>query len=297
MGTPLGLNSAARCETAPARRRAGTAASTTGRTSTVKRPGSSTAACRRGRRRLSSSRSRRSTPRDRRQRHLQRADRPPVPDATLSGGRAETYGRRYIFGLPDRTTLSTQFRVSYTFKPDVTLDVYAEPFAASGAYRGFGELSVSRGRDLRMYGTDGTTLDRLTDGSYRITDGASTFTLSNSDFNRRSFRSNIVLRWEWRPGSSSTASGSRTARAPLRAANMSASAISSDRFPPRATTSSRSRPRSGCRDDADWPNCRMQNYSDCRIDEGRVGHKIGLYCDLRASLLSPAILHPAITEG
>jgi hypothetical protein len=120
---------------------------------------------------------------------------------TLSGGRAETYGWRYIFGLPDRTTLSTQFRVSYTFKPDVTLDVYAEPFAASGAYRGFGELSVSRGRDLRMYGTDGTTLDRLTDGSYRITDGGSTFTLSNRDFNVRSFRSNVVLRWEWRPGS------------------------------------------------------------------------------------------------
>jgi hypothetical protein len=120
---------------------------------------------------------------------------------TLGDGRVETYGQRYIFGLPDRTTLSTQFRVSYTFKPDVTLDVYAEPFAASDAYRGIGELAVSRGRDLRMYGTDGTTLERLLDGSYRITDGGSTFTVSNRDFNRRSFRSNIVLRWEWRPGS------------------------------------------------------------------------------------------------
>jgi hypothetical protein len=120
---------------------------------------------------------------------------------TLTGGRPETYDRRYVFGLPDRTTLSTQFRVSYTFKPDVTLDVYAEPFAASGAYRGFGELAVARGRDLRLYGTDGTTLERLADGSYRVVDGASTFALSNRDFNVRSFRSNVVLRWEWRPGS------------------------------------------------------------------------------------------------
>ena len=31
-------------------------------------------------------------------------------------------------------------------------------------------------------------------------DGQS-FTLSNQDFNARSFRSNMVLRWEWRPGS------------------------------------------------------------------------------------------------
>jgi hypothetical protein len=120
---------------------------------------------------------------------------------TLTGGRPETYDRRYIFGLPDRTTLSTQLRVSYTFKPDVTLDVYAEPFAASGTYRGFGELAVARGRDLRLYGTDGTTLERLADGSYRVADGQSTFTLSNRDFNVRSFRSNVVLRWEWRPGS------------------------------------------------------------------------------------------------
>jgi hypothetical protein len=120
---------------------------------------------------------------------------------TLSGGRPETYGKRYIFGLVDRTTLSAQFRFAYTFKPDVTLDVYMEPFAASGQYRGFGELAVARGRDLRMYGTDGTTIVRLPDGSYKVTDGASTFTLSNRDFNVRSYRSNVVLKWEWRPGS------------------------------------------------------------------------------------------------
>ena len=120
---------------------------------------------------------------------------------TLTGGRPETYGRRYIFGLVDRTTLSSQFRLSYTFKPDLTLDVYAEPFAASGQYRGFGELAVSHGRDLRLYGSDGTTIARLADGSYNVTDAAATFTLSNRDFHVRSFRSNVVLRWEWRPGS------------------------------------------------------------------------------------------------
>lgn len=120
---------------------------------------------------------------------------------TLAGGRPETYGRRYVFGLVDRTTLSTQFRVNYTFKPDLNLDIYAEPFATSGQYRGIGELAVSRGRDLRLYGTDGTTIERLPDAGYRVTDGASSFTLSNRDFNVRSFRSNVVLRWEWRPGS------------------------------------------------------------------------------------------------
>jgi hypothetical protein len=121
--------------------------------------------------------------------------------STLSGGPASTYGRRYVFGLVDRTTLSSQFRVNYTFKPDVNLDLYLEPFAASGRYNGYGELTATYARDLRMYGTNGTTITRLPDGSYVVVDGGSTFTLPNRDFNVRSFRSNVVLRWEWRPGS------------------------------------------------------------------------------------------------
>jgi hypothetical protein len=121
--------------------------------------------------------------------------------STLDGGRPENYGKRYVFGVVDRTTVSTQFRISYTFKPDVTLDVYAEPFAASGAYTGFGEMIRPREMNLRMYGTDGTTIVRQPDGSYTVTDGASSFTINNPDFNTRSYRSNVVLRWEWRPGS------------------------------------------------------------------------------------------------
>ena len=120
---------------------------------------------------------------------------------TLPGGRPETYDRRYVFGFIDRRTLSTQFRASYTFKPDVNLDVYVEPFAASGLYSGFGELAVARGRDLRVYGTDGTTIERQPDGSWQVTDGVASFAISNRDFNLRSFQSNVVLRWEWRPGS------------------------------------------------------------------------------------------------
>ena len=120
---------------------------------------------------------------------------------TLPGGRTETFGSRYVFGFPDRTTLSMQMRVSYTFKPDLTLDIYAEPFAASGRYLGFGETRLPGARDLRIYGEDGTAIERLVDGRYIVTDGDDTFTLSNRDFNVRSFRSNVVLRWEWRPGS------------------------------------------------------------------------------------------------
>ena len=120
---------------------------------------------------------------------------------SLAGGAAPTYGRRYVFGAIDRRTYATQVRLTYTFKPDVTLDVYAEPFAASGSYSDIGELAAARTRLRRGYGSEGTTAVRQGDGSLLVTDGAAAFTVKNNDFNVRSFRSNVVLRWEYRPGS------------------------------------------------------------------------------------------------
>jgi Domain of unknown function (DUF5916) len=120
---------------------------------------------------------------------------------SLAGGSAATYGRRYVFGEIDRSTYSTQFRLSYTLKPDMNLDVYAEPFAASGHYTDIGELAAAGTRTRRAYGADGSTAVTQTDGRLLVTDGSATFTVANNDFNVRSFRSNVVLRWEYRPGS------------------------------------------------------------------------------------------------
>jgi uncharacterized protein DUF5916 len=97
---------------------------------------------------------------------------------TLDGGAAATFGGRYIFARVDRSTLSTQFRLNYTFKPDLNVDVHAEPFAASGAYGPTGELIAAQTNELRPFDVPGTR-----------------------DFNARFFRSNVVVRWEWKPGS------------------------------------------------------------------------------------------------
>ena len=117
------------------------------------------------------------------------------------GGRPETFGRRYIFTYIDRTTLATEFRAGLTFKPDLTLDIYAELFSASGRYYDHGELLVPASVDRLRYGTAGTTIDVQPNGDRIVTADGSTFTLENEDFNTRSFRSNVVLKWEWRPGS------------------------------------------------------------------------------------------------
>jgi hypothetical protein len=92
-------------------------------------------------------------------------------------------------------------RVNYTFTPNLTLETYAEPFASSGRFSRFGELLAPRSRELLEYGTRGTTITTAPDGSRVVTVAAQSFEISNEDFNVRSLRSNVVLRWEWRPGS------------------------------------------------------------------------------------------------
>jgi hypothetical protein len=133
--------------------------------------------------------------------YYDRTTEPQQYVATLPGGRAETYGSRYVFAFIDRTTMATAFRLGFTVKPDMNVDVYAEPFAASGRYYDYGELLAPRSRERLRYGTSGTALVANPDGSQTVTASASTFTLRNRDFNTLSFRSNVVLRWEWRPGS------------------------------------------------------------------------------------------------
>lgn len=120
---------------------------------------------------------------------------------TMSGGRPETYNTRYIFAFIDRSTMSMEYRLGLTLKPDVNLDVYAEPFAASGHYYDYGELLAPASRERLKYGTNGTTLAINPDGSQVVGADGTTFTLRNRDFNTLSFRSNVVLRWEWRTGS------------------------------------------------------------------------------------------------
>jgi hypothetical protein len=122
-------------------------------------------------------------------------------------GSAATFGTRYIFSTIKFSQISAQFRVNYLFSPTLSLELYAEPFVASGNFSNFGELEAARSSDLRTYGTDGTTITPVINQEtglvdrYDVTDGASSFSLSNDNFNITSFRSNLVLRWEWSPGS------------------------------------------------------------------------------------------------
>ena len=119
---------------------------------------------------------------------------------------AATFGSRYVFAEIDRETLEIGTRLDWTFTPRLSLQLYLQPFVASGDYRGFKELARPRSLDYRVYGVDAGTIAFDAAGDRFVVDPdasgpAGTFSFGDPDFNFRSLRGSAVLRWEFRPGS------------------------------------------------------------------------------------------------
>ena len=115
-----------------------------------------------------------------------------------------TFGARYVFSDLEQTVLSMDTRVSWTFTPELSLQLYLQPFVARGDYSSFKELHAPRRWDWDVYGEERGTISEIKGGYLIDPDGdgpAEPFQLRNPDFNVRSLRGNAVLRWEYRPGS------------------------------------------------------------------------------------------------
>lgn len=129
-----------------------------------------------------------------------------VTDATAP----EFGGMRNVFARLDQHSLSMNTRLNATFTPNLTLELFAQPFLASGAYDELKQYTAPRTNSTVNYGTELGTLALQRDArggvvSYRIDPDAggpaAAFDVENPDFNVRSLRGTAVLRWEYRPGS------------------------------------------------------------------------------------------------
>ena len=112
-----------------------------------------------------------------------------------AGGSFATYGTRYVFAALEHRELFTRFGLGLQLRHGLSLDGYLEPFVSSGAFAGFGELTVAQGNDLLFYGTNGTTITPQPNGEQLVDVGGSQFTIPALDFAVRSFRSQVALGW------------------------------------------------------------------------------------------------------
>jgi len=111
---------------------------------------------------------------------------------------------RYVLGDIEQKTLNTNVRVDWTLTPELTFQMYAQPFVAAGVYSDYKEVLSPRAEQWedRFYFYDDAV--DCSSGTCEIDldqDGTPEADFSKPDFDVMSLRMTSVLRWEYVPGS------------------------------------------------------------------------------------------------
>ena len=106
-----------------------------------------------------------------------------INDIQDINSQTDSAGKHYLFAHIDQQEMSMTFRVDYTATNTLTLQVYAQPFISKGKWSNLRELSATPRADSY-------------DDRYQPYAGT-----IPENFNQQFFNSNVVVRWEYRPGS------------------------------------------------------------------------------------------------
>ena len=98
-----------------------------------------------------------------------------VPDQSA----VSTYNTSYVFSDLEQKVTSGTIRLDWGLTPQLSLQMYVQPYIAVGSYSGYKRLLEGGTYDFEPYDYQGP----------------------DPDFNFKSFKANVVLRWEYRPGS------------------------------------------------------------------------------------------------
>ena len=119
---------------------------------------------------------------------------------------ATSDGPRWLLGRIEQDTWSFTLRANLVLTPDLTIQYYGSPFISAGRYSAFKRaaetLAEVFGDRFHLF-SPGEISFRSDSNSYIVSErpDATSYSFANPDFSFRQFRSNLVLRWEYRPGS------------------------------------------------------------------------------------------------
>jgi hypothetical protein len=114
---------------------------------------------------------------------------------------------RYLFGRLDQKTASFVFRIDYCITPNLTVQYYGSPFVSAGEYTEFKRITDPRADNYRdrfeVFDDEQIRYDAADETYYIDEDvnGIDDYSMDYPDFNYRDFNSNLVIRWEFTPGS------------------------------------------------------------------------------------------------
>lgn len=112
---------------------------------------------------------------------------------------------RTIVGQLKQQTIRFTGRLNFNITPDLTIQYYGQPFLTRPTYQQFAYVinPLANKYDDRFKPYTASQIS-YNNGTYAVdenNDGLTDYSFSKPDFNFVQFRSNMVVRWEYRPGS------------------------------------------------------------------------------------------------
>jgi hypothetical protein len=114
---------------------------------------------------------------------------------------------RYISGTIKTEMISADFRVNFSIIPDLSIQYWGQPFVFAGEYSEFKRMTNTQADDYNdrfHIFTDNEISFNTENEEYNVDengDGNVDYSFADPDFKVLEFRSNLVLRWEYIPGS------------------------------------------------------------------------------------------------
>ena len=115
--------------------------------------------------------------------------------------------KRYVMAKLKQHTLATSIRLNYNITPNLTVQYYGQPFISNGAYSEYKMITnpvAEKVNDRYYIYNDNQITYNSDDEVFEIdetNDGLYDYSIGKPDFKFLQFRSNLVLRWEYIPGS------------------------------------------------------------------------------------------------
>jgi hypothetical protein len=116
-------------------------------------------------------------------------------------------GPRYLLARIRQKTIGATFRLNVHLTPDLSIQYYGSPFISTGKYSDFRKVTDPRAgayenRFHRFEPEEIAFRTETNDFEVREPDArVQAYSFGNPDFSFRQFRSNLVVRWEYKPGS------------------------------------------------------------------------------------------------
>jgi hypothetical protein len=108
----------------------------------------------------------------------------------------------YLMGAMEQKTYGITLRVQANITPDISIQFYGAPFTSTASYSDFKRDATTSSHQYSQRFHQFTPNEIVwTDNRYHVSENGDAYSFTSPDFSFNEFRSNLVFRWEYLPGS------------------------------------------------------------------------------------------------